>query len=226
MAVGHPRYPSPPRTRIRMTRHSSSRWGARRASPGWPDLTAGLLASTPVSDTALSAPVVAPRTRPRPQRRFAGPIRRRPWITMAVVVVLVAIGFVLATGVRPAYDAYGWLVWGRQAAHVHLNTSAAPSWKPLAFLFTFPYALLVGRAALWLWMVTATAAGLAAAVFAARIAYRLSAPATGHRYAAFAGAAFAGVGVLGIAGYWHFVLIATADPMMVALSLAAVDCAL
>jgi hypothetical protein len=31
--------------------------------------------------------------------------------------------------------------------------------------------------------------------------------------------------VLGIAGYWHFMLIATADPMMVALTLAAIDCA-
>jgi hypothetical protein len=143
-----------------------------------------------------------------------------------VLVVLVSVAFVVATGVRPAYDAYGWLVWGRQAVHLHLDTNAAPSWKPLTFLFTFPYALALGRAALWLWMVTATAAGLAAALFAGRIAYRLTAAEGGRRLAAWAGAIFAGAGVLGIEGYWHFILIATADPMMVALCLAAVDCAL
>jgi hypothetical protein len=140
-----------------------------------------------------------------------------------VVVVLVSVGFVIATGVRPAYDAYGWLVWGRQAAHLHLDTNAAPSWKPLTFLFTFPYALALGRAALWLWMVTATAAGLAAAVFAGRITYRLSAPESGRSLAAIAGAVFAGVGVLGIEGYWHLILIASSDPMVVMLCLAAID---
>jgi hypothetical protein len=152
----------------------------------------------------------------------------------------VSIAFVVLTGMRPAFDAYGWLVWGRQATHLSLDTSAAPSWKPLTFLFTFPYALVVGHASLWVWMVTAVAAALTAPVFAARIAYRLSTPPPGpgagadpgaspgrwQRYAALAGGALAGVGVLGLAGYWHFMLIATADPMMVALSLAAIDSAL
>ena len=52
--------------------------------------------------------------------------------------------FVVLTGVRPAYDAYGWLVWGRQAVHLNLDLNAAPSWKPLPFLFTLPYSLLPG----------------------------------------------------------------------------------
>ncbi|HWE08258.1 MAG TPA: hypothetical protein VG325_02820 [Solirubrobacteraceae bacterium] len=141
------------------------------------------------------------------------------------MLILMSVGFVVAVQVRPAYDAYGWLVWGRQAAHLSLDTNAAPSWKPLTFLFTFPYALVVGRAALWVWMVTAAAAGLAAPVFAARIAYRLSAAPAGRRYASVAAAVVAGAGVLGILGYWHFILISTADPMAVALSLAAIDCA-
>lgn len=142
------------------------------------------------------------------------------------MLILLSIGFVVAVRVRPAYDAYGWLVWGWQGAHLNLDTNAAPSWKPLTFLFTFPYALVVGRAALWLWMVTAAAAGFAAPVFAARIAYRLTAAPPGRRYAAVAAALFAGAGVLGLLGYWHFILISTADPMIVALSLAAIDCAL
>lgn len=158
--------------------------------------------------------------------RIPAPLAHHAWAIVSVAVVLVAVGFVIAAGVRPAYDAYGWLVWGRQAAHLHLDTNAAPSWKPLTFLFTFPYALALGRAALWLWMVTATAAGLAAALFAGRITYRLSARESGRNLAAIVGAVFAGAGVLGIEGYWHFILIATADPMIVALCLAAIDCAL
>jgi hypothetical protein len=129
--------------------------------------------------------------------------------------------FVLITGRRPAYDAYGWLVWGHQALHLSLNTNAAPSWKPLSFLFTFPYALL-GRTALWLWMVTAASAAFAAAVFGGRIAYRLTVD-SGPRWTAAVAALIAGLAVLGIEGYGHFVLIADSDPMIVALCLAAID---
>ncbi len=147
----------------------------------------------------------------------------RPWLLVAALVGVISVVFVFWTGMRPAYDAYGWLVWGRQAAHLHLNTDAAPSWKPLTFLFTFPYALLAGRGALWLWMVTDVAAALAGAVFAGRIAYRLTGPRPEHRYAPIAAAMFAGAGVLGIVGYWHLILIAAADAMVVTLCLAAID---
>jgi hypothetical protein len=74
-----------------------------------------------------------------------------------------------------------------------------------------------------LWMVTAVAATLSGAVFAARIAYRLTGPSPGRRYAPVAAAAFAGFGVLGISGYSHLALIASSDPMVVALCLAAID---
>jgi hypothetical protein len=143
------------------------------------------------------------------------------WTGVAVAVVVIALLFVLISGMRPAFDAYGWLVWGHQALHLNLNTNAAPSWKPLSFLFTLPYAL-VGRTALWLWMTTAVAVALAGAVFGGRIAYWLTAQGS-PRYAAFAAALFAGLGVLGIEGYGHFVLIAYSDPMIVALCLAAID---
>ena len=158
--------------------------------------------------------------------RFRRPSRSTvTWIAVAVGVLALAIAFVALVKVRPAFDAYGWLVWGRQAAHGGLNTDAAPSWKPLTFLFTFPYALLTGRSALYVWMVTAVAAGMAAPIFAGRVAYRLAGPDTLARTARFGGAAFAGLAVLGLEGYWHFILISTADPMMVALSLWALDCA-
>jgi hypothetical protein len=142
---------------------------------------------------------------------------------VALGLAVVSIAFVAWTRMQPEYDAYGWLVWGRQALHGNLNTNGAPSWKPLTFLFTFPYAL-AGSAQPWLWMVTAVAAALSASVFAARIAYRLSGPCPGRPYAPFIAAAFAAVGVLGIGGYWPQILISSSDPMIVALCLAAIDC--
>ena len=174
----------------------------------------------------IDSSAAAPEARPRPSAPTppgAAPRWRaaRPWLVGAVAVLGLALLFVLYTGMRPAYDAYGWLVWGHQALHLNLNTNAAPSWKPLSFLFTLPYALL-GRSALWLWMVTAVAAALAAAVFGGRIAYRLTID-DSPRWAAFAAAALAGLAVLGIEGYGHFVLIAYSDPMIVALCLAAID---
>ncbi len=156
-----------------------------------------------------------------PERARTRRWRILPWIVVSALVLLAAVAFVVLTGVRPAYDAYGWLVWGHQAVHLNLDLNAAPSWKPLPFLFTLPYSLLPQQAALWLWTVTAVAGAFAGSVFAGRIAYRLSAPAP--HYARLTGAVFAGLGVLGIAGYWHFVLIATSDPLMTTLCLAAID---
>jgi hypothetical protein len=158
-------------------------------------------------------------------RSARGTGRGAAWAAGGLVIGL-AVVFVVLVKVRPAYDAYGWLVWGRQAAHLRLDTSAAPSWKPLTFLFTLPYAMAFGRWAVWLWMVTATAAGFAAPAFAGRIAWRLSGDEQTPPPARLLGGVLAGAAVLGIEGYWHFLLIATADPMVVGLVLAAVDCAL
>ena len=133
-----------------------------------------------------------------------------------------AVAFVVSTRMRPGYDAYGWLVWGRQTLQGHLNTDGAPSWKPLTYLFTLPYSL-GGTAAVWLWMVTAVTAALSGCVFAARIAYRLTGPAPDRRWAPFVAAVFAGLAVLALNGYWQLVLIANSDPMIIALCLAAID---
>ncbi len=131
--------------------------------------------------------------------------------------------FVLATGIRPEFDTYGWLVWGREAAHLDLNMNSAPSWKPLTFLFTFPYAAF-GSGALWLWMVTAVAAALGGVLLAAVIAYTLTGRHTELRYPRIAAASFAGFGVLALGDYWHYVLISASDPMVVSLCLAAIYC--
>ncbi|HEY2771201.1 MAG TPA: hypothetical protein VGI87_11550 [Solirubrobacteraceae bacterium] len=144
------------------------------------------------------------------------------WI-IAAVVLAAAIAFVLVTGMRPEYDPYGWLVWGRQTLHWNLDTNGAPSWKPVTYLFTLPFALF-GRTQQFLWMFTAVAAAFAGAVFAGRIAWRLTGPAGGRVYAPVVAAVFAGLGILGIDGYWQLIVYANSDPMIVALCLGAIDC--
>jgi hypothetical protein len=138
-------------------------------------------------------------------------------------VIVAAVAWVLWTRTRPSYDAFGWLVWGRQVLHWDLNTDGAPSWKPLTFLFTLPYALAGANPQMWLWMITSSAGALAGGVFAGRIAYRLTGPCPRRPWAPWAAAAFAAVGVLGIDGYSELVLIANSDPIVVTLLLAAID---
>jgi hypothetical protein len=158
-------------------------------------------------------------------RRFA---RLHPGWTIAAILAVVSVLFVVWARTRPSYDAYGWLVWGYQAIHGTLDLGGAPSWKPLPFLFTVPFAV-AGHYQLWLWMFFSVAVALAGAVFAGRIAYRLSGggtPATADgvaRYAPIAAAIFAGAAVLGLQDYLHYILSVQSDPMLVTLALAAID---
>lgn len=154
--------------------------------------------------------------------RLTAPLSRHPGWTVTLLLVLIAIGFVALTGMRPEFDAYGWLVWGRQTLHWNLDTNGAPSWKPLTYMFTLPYAL-AGDKQPWLWMVTSVAGSLAGAVFGGRIAYRLAGPAPGRPYAPIIAALFAALGVLGLDRYWQLILIAGSDPIVVSLCLAAID---
>src|SRR5438067_13781339 len=96
---------------------------------------------------ALAAVSTQGARQPRLPTGRVGGVKRHPWAALSVAVVLVAIAFVLLTGMRPEFDTYGFLVWGRQALHWNLDTNSAPSWKPLPFLFTFLYAP-AGRAQL------------------------------------------------------------------------------
>ena len=116
-------------------------------------------------------------------------------------------------------------MWGKLTVHWHLDTNGAPSWKPLPFLFTVPYALF-GHLALWLWMVTAVAVSLAGPVFAWRIALVLVDAPRERRWAGHLAGAVAAVALLGIRDYSHFILSAQSDTMIVTLCLAAIDCGL
>jgi hypothetical protein len=150
---------------------------------------------------------------------------RHAWWIVAAGIVLVSAGVVRWAGTRPSYDAYGWLVWGHQTLHLSLDLGGAPSWKPLPYLFTVPYALF-GHLELILWMVTAVSLSLAGSVFAGRIAYRVVAasdPDTSG-WPAMLAAVFAGAAVLALQDFSHYVLSVQSDPVIVTLTLAAIDC--
>ena len=174
--------------------------------------------SLSLTDTPLGGPT--PHTvEPAPRR----PPGRRGWAGGVLGVAVISALFVVVSDMRPSYDGFGFMVWGRQVLHWNLNTDGAPSWKPLPFLFTVPYAV-AGRGQMWLWMGTAVAGAVAGSVFAARVAFRLTGPSPDRRYAPYVAGAFAGITVLGINTYMHLVLIANSDPLIVAVLLAAIDC--
>jgi hypothetical protein len=154
-------------------------------------------------------------------------IYRWRWVLVAAALLVTSLIIVLAARTRPGYDPYGWLVWGKLTVHLKLDTNGAPSWKPLPYLFTVPYAL-AGHYALWLWMVTSVAISLSGPIFAWRIAFRLTEADPERRYAAYIAGLFAAGLVLALQDplgytYTHYILSAESDTMIVAICLAAVD---
>jgi hypothetical protein len=139
-----------------------------------------------------------------------------------VLLVAISVVWIIATDLRPSYDPFGWLDWGQQVLSGNFNTVGAPSWKPLTFIFTMPYALFGRNPQMWLWMITATASALAGSLVAGRLAYELTGPTPERPWAGWAAAAFAGIGLLGMTQYSQLIMIANSDPMIVTLLLLAV----
>ena len=155
-------------------------------------------------------------------RSRSGPwrlVREYRWWLVGVALVLFSAAFVRVTNTRPGYDPYGWMVWGYQTWHLSLNLGGAPSWKPLPYFFTVPFALF-GHYELWLWMVTSVAISLSGVIFAGRIAYQLVGVEDGDRRPAWVAAVFAGGALLGIESYMHFILSFQSDTMIVSCALA------
>jgi hypothetical protein len=81
----------------------------------------------------------------------------------------------LALPVSPGYDAWSWLVWGRELAHLDLDTTGRPSWKPLPALVTAILSVF-GDAAPTLWLLVIRTATFLSLGLAARLALRLAGP--------------------------------------------------
>jgi hypothetical protein len=120
--------------------------------------------SPTVTPPRSSAGLQVERTLPLVLRlRVAGPI------------CLVLAGLALLVARAPAYDVWSWLIWGREAAHLDLDTTFGPQFKPLPVIVTTLSAPF-GDAAVPIWMFIAYTAGLLGVVGAARVAWRSSGP--------------------------------------------------
>ena len=180
-------------------------------------MSARTLEGAPTTERGQPVPDSVPE--PWALRVFA---RRHAWWSAWIVLGLISAALVLWARTRPGFDPYGWLTWGQQPITASLDTNAAPSWKPLPYLFTVPFAL-AGHYQLYLWMFTAVAVSLSGLVFAGLIAHRLTGPAA-HPRAALATGVFTALALAGIQDYWHYILSAQSDPMIVALCLGAIYC--
>jgi hypothetical protein len=111
------------------------------------------------------------------------------------------------------YDAWAWMVWGRELAHLDLATTGGPSFKPLPVIVVAPLSVLGGAApALWL-------AAMRACAFASlALAFRL-----GARLAGATAGAVAALGLALSADLYRTALLGSAEPALIALTLAAVD---
>ena len=187
-----------------------------------------------MSEQTLEAPAIPVPLAPRRSagRARVGSLvglgRRYPWLLAGAGLLILSLLVVLWARSRPGYDPYGWLVWGKLAIRLKLDTNGAPSWKPLPFLFTVPYSLF-GHYSLWLWMVTSVAVSLSGIVFAWRIAFRLTDADPARRYAAYVAGLAASAFLLLMqdpiapANYTHYLLSSESDTMIVSLCLAAID---
>jgi hypothetical protein len=98
-------------------------------------------------------------------------LRRPALLLVGAAVAVSALSLLIPWSL--AFDPQAWVVWGRDALDLALDTRSGPSWKPLPVLFTTPFAL-AGDAAPALWMIVARTGGLLALAGAAVLATRLA----------------------------------------------------
>ena len=146
-----------------------------------------------------------------------------------VPVALLVVGFAalsLLLPWEPVYDPWGWLVWGREATDLALDTSGGPSWKPLPVLFTTIFSV-VPEAAPDLWLLVARAGWLAAIAAAALLAAQVAGRAGASRGERIVAAAVAALGLLlladGFTPWLRQFAGGLSEPLLVALSLLAAE---
>lgn len=103
----------------------------------------------------------------------------------------VAVAALAVVPAAPGYDAWSWLVWGREVAALELSTTGGPAFKPLPVAVCALLAPFGDLApALWVWL--ALTGALIAVVLAIRLGWELSGGSWLAGGAAGAGVAFAG----------------------------------
>ncbi len=139
------------------------------------------------------------------------PASKRGGLAIAAAVLLGAAS--LALPATLGYDAWAWTVWGRGLAHLDLATTAGPSFKPLPVLVLAPLSVL-GDAAPTVWMGLMRACAVLSLLLAYRLGTRLAGPLAG---------AVAAAGLALSADLYRTALLGSAEPALIALTLAAAD---
>jgi hypothetical protein len=104
------------------------------------------------------------------------PDARTPRSRRPLLLVAACLAVAVATLAVPAaltFDAWAWLVWGRELRRLDLDTTGGPSWKPLPAIVAAPLSLF-GGATPTLWLVIARAGGLLALAGAYQLARRFA----------------------------------------------------
>jgi hypothetical protein len=102
-----------------------------------------------------------------PARRLPQILRGR--VLLPVSVVLAALSLIATRS--PTFDVWAWLVYGREIAHLDLNTHYGPAFKPLPVAVS-TVSSVFGDLAVPIWMIIARAAGLLALAGIARVTWR------------------------------------------------------
>jgi hypothetical protein len=99
----------------------------------------------------------------------------RPWAAGLVLACFALALLSLLIPSVPTTDPWGWIVWGREIAHLDLDTSqgGSPSWKPLPVLLTTPLSVF-GDSLPEAWLVVARTGGLLGLALIAILAVRLA----------------------------------------------------
>jgi hypothetical protein len=152
----------------------------------------------------------------------AGLMRRRPRPTRSELGTLALLGRCLAVAALSllvaralSYDAWGWLIWGRElVGRLPFTTDGYPTWKPLTGLLAVPLAPLGGAGPV-LWLLIARFGAVLSVALAFRLGRRVAGP---------------GAGVLAAASLllmpdWVFQAgVGGSEPLLTALLLGAVAC--
>ena len=149
------------------------------------------------------------------------------WSALGCIVVAAISAAVLPT--VPSYDPWSWIVWGREVVDPHLSftVGGGPSWKPLPVMFTTIFGLF-GGASPTLWVIAARTGGLMALVAAYRLAALLVRtwspdPVPAFSWGPVIAGLFAAAGVALTQEWAYYMFRGTSEPMLVGLSLWAVD---
>lgn len=129
---------------------------------------------------------------------------------VGLILVPVVLAAVLVPA-APSYDAWAWLLWGREIAHGTLSTVDGPAWKPLPVAVTTVLSP-AGSLAPDVWLAVARAGAVTALALAWVVARRLG------------GSGLAAAGAVALTG--GFVLhaaVGDTEPLLVALVLGAVE---